>query len=95
MKLLTISQVAETLSLSTKTVYQHVHLKRIPYLKVAGALRFDPIKIQDWLNSNSSEAIIRSKPAYTGKRRGRHRKSGIGNDRIDKLIDQAKAEAGV
>ena len=94
-KLLTINQVAEQLSISTKTVYQHVHFKRIPFLKIAGALRFDPIKIQDWLNRSSFEDMPRQPNPTTGKKRGRPRKAGIGNDRIDKIVEQAKKEVGV
>jgi len=93
MKLLTINQVADQLSLTPKTIYAYVHFKRIPFVKVAGALRFDPVSIEAWLASNSHDALpVQPKPAYTGKKRGRRRgKHGVSGERIDKIVEQAKA----
>jgi excisionase family DNA binding protein len=41
-RLVTITELSEQLSISKGTLYNWVHLKRIPYVKAGGCLRFDP-----------------------------------------------------
>ena len=60
-KLLTITDVAEQLQISDKTIYNWVNKKRIPYIKVCGAVRFDAATIEKWLNERKIKATIGGK----------------------------------
>jgi len=40
---------AKVLGIKTITVYKWVTERKIPFLKVGGALRFRPSALQDWL----------------------------------------------
>ena len=53
MGLLTIQQVAKQTGLSIHTVYKMVSQRRIPYVKLGGALRFDPNKLDQWIKQNT------------------------------------------
>lgn len=48
---LTVSDVAQILSVKPKTLYQWAELKQIPCFKLNGALRFDLDDIQEWVAS--------------------------------------------
>ncbi len=47
--LLTVTEVAEMLKVSTKTVYSWCDLRIIPFLRINGTIRFDLLEIQQWL----------------------------------------------
>lgn len=49
---LTINQVAKMLSVSKGTVYRYVNKRLIPYMKVAGNVRFKEEDIRQWVESN-------------------------------------------
>jgi excisionase family DNA binding protein len=51
MKLLTVKETAEILSMSPKTLYQWAELGQIPCIKLNGAVRFDEEDIQHWITS--------------------------------------------
>ncbi len=51
MKLLTVKEVAEILTVKPKTIYQWAELGQIPCIKLHGALRFDLNDIQEWVKS--------------------------------------------
>ncbi len=40
---------AKVLGIKTITVYKWVHERKIPFLKVGGALRFRPSALEEWL----------------------------------------------
>ena len=48
-KALTVAELAEELNLSGKTIYEQVSKGHIPYYKIAGSIRFDPVRIAGWL----------------------------------------------
>jgi excisionase family DNA binding protein len=48
--LIPIGDVAEFLGTSERHVRRLVFERRIPYLKVGGLLRFDPLELADWLD---------------------------------------------
>ncbi len=50
---MTVNEAAEYLGLTTKAVYNRVHMRRIPYTKLGGSLRFDKEAIENWLANNS------------------------------------------
>jgi excisionase family DNA binding protein len=54
MRLLTIKEVSETLSVKEKTVYSWVELRRIPFVKLNGSIRFDQDDISEWIKNCKS-----------------------------------------
>ena len=42
-------ELADELNLSGKTIYEPVSKGHIPYYKIAGSIRFDPVRIAGWL----------------------------------------------
>ncbi len=53
MGLLTIQQAAKYTGLSTHTLYKMVSQRRVPFVKLGGALRFDPNKLDQWIKQNT------------------------------------------
>lgn len=49
---LTINQVAKMLNVSKGTVYRYVNKRLIPYMKVAGNVRFKEEDVRQWVESN-------------------------------------------
>ena len=58
-KLLTIEETAEIIGFKVGSVYKLVCQKRIPYLKVGGALRFDPDELEIWLDKKKIVPVAR------------------------------------
>ena len=59
MKLMDISQLSEMLNVKKKTIYDWVHKRQIPYIKLGHLLRFDPNDIEKWLKSRRQKAKYR------------------------------------
>ncbi|MBW6486027.1 MAG: helix-turn-helix domain-containing protein [Syntrophobacterales bacterium] len=56
-KMLTVGQVAERLNVSRSYIYRAVEFADIPHTRILrGGIRFDPQKIEEWLQKNSVEA---------------------------------------
>ncbi len=55
-KLLTIDQLAEVLQIKKATIYSWTFSKKIPHLKIGGALRFREREIVKWIDSQIEEA---------------------------------------
>jgi excisionase family DNA binding protein len=53
-KALTVKEVAELVSLSTKQIYELVAGGHIPSYRIAGAIRFDPRRTAEWLRLQHS-----------------------------------------
>ncbi len=63
-KLLTVNEIAELLDLSKFAIYNMVNEKSIPCIKFGLTnrnIRFDRIKIEEWLNKNSHDIIKKKK----------------------------------
>ena len=58
-KLLTIDELAVIIKVKKSTIYQWVHLRLIPYIKVGRLLRFREEDIQKWLISRQVEPSVR------------------------------------
>jgi excisionase family DNA binding protein len=56
-KLLTISEAADLTRLATKTLYGYVCSRKIPYVKINGALRFDEDRLRKWIAEHSFEPV--------------------------------------
>jgi len=53
MGLLTIQQAANHTGLSTHTLYKMVSQRRVPFVKLGGALRFNPEQLDQWIKQNT------------------------------------------
>lgn len=53
-RMLTIDELANLLALSPKTLYAKAKAGTIPVTRLAGALRFDPALIADWLRDRTA-----------------------------------------
>jgi excisionase family DNA binding protein len=50
--LMTVQEAANFLAVSTSTLYGWVYLRRIPFVKVGRALRFELPELQKFIQSN-------------------------------------------
>lgn len=56
-QLLTIKQLSEKLSVSTRTIHRWIADKKIPVAVMpGGSLRFDEKKIDNWIEANTIKA---------------------------------------
>ena len=53
--LIDVKDLSESTGLSVFTLYSWINQKRIPYVKVGRLVRFDPRKIEKWIEGNSVE----------------------------------------
>ena len=51
--LMTVKEAAQYIGLAKKTLYTMVSHRRIPFVKVGGALRFDKDHVNDWLKEQT------------------------------------------
>jgi len=58
-KLLTVDDVARILSVKKSTIYQWIHMRLIPYIKVGRFVRFREKDIQRWLKEKEVEPTRR------------------------------------
>jgi len=58
MLLLTIPQLADQLQVKTGTVYAWVSKKKVPFVKVHRAVRFNQAEIDKWLTKRSVKTTI-------------------------------------
>ena len=72
-QLLTVTEVAQFLRFTPESVYQLVHRRKIPYVKVCGALRFKRSDIDAWIE----ECTFRPGPKKEPKTQGRTKKPQI------------------
>ena len=52
-RLLNIREVADYTGLSPHTLYKMVSQRRVPHVKLGSALRFDPEKLDQWIEQNN------------------------------------------
>jgi excisionase family DNA binding protein len=50
-KLWTVKDLSEYLQAKTKTIYDWVHRREIPFVKVGRLVRFRPSEIEKWLST--------------------------------------------
>lgn len=50
-RLLNISEVAQVLGVTPKTIYSWVHTRQIPYVKVGRLVKFDRKDIEAWIQA--------------------------------------------
>ncbi len=53
--LINVKQLSESTGLSVFTLYSWINQKRIPYVKVGRLVRFDPKKIEKWIEDKTVE----------------------------------------
>jgi hypothetical protein len=52
-RLLTVTELADLITTSTKQVYALVEKKYVPSLRIAGSIRFEPVAVANWLRSQA------------------------------------------
>ena len=57
-RLLTTDETAAYLGLSKAALYQLVHRRRIPVVRIGRALRFDVVRLDDWISGQQEDDII-------------------------------------
>lgn len=50
--LLTVQEAAEYLAISVSTLYGWIWQRRIPFVKVGRAVRFDPVELEGFVEAN-------------------------------------------
>jgi len=56
-KLLTVDEVAKALSVKKSTIYQWVHLRLIPHIKLGRFVRFKEEDIERWLKERKVKSV--------------------------------------
>ncbi|MCX5814515.1 MAG: helix-turn-helix domain-containing protein [Proteobacteria bacterium] len=93
-RLLTVEEVSFLIHFVPKSIYQLVHKKKIPFVKISGALRFPESVIWDWIRENtvrpggSGEKIKRK--ITTKTLRTKTKNSSIKSIKIDKIVEQSR-----
>lgn len=52
---LTVKELSEHLGVSRYTIYSWISMRRIPFVKMGGLVRFDAKAIERWIKENSVE----------------------------------------
>ena len=52
-RLIDIHQVASYLGVSVHTLYKMISQRRIPYIKVGSRVKFDPLKLEEWIKQQT------------------------------------------
>ena len=55
-RLISIKEVATWLQMDEQTIYRKVESGTIPYIRIGNTVRFNPIKIAEWLDELSVDA---------------------------------------
>ena len=66
---MTVRDVANYLNVNEKTVYRLAQQRALPGFKVAGAWRFQPADIDDWIEAQKKAEIPTPAPQPRGTRR--------------------------
>ena len=53
--LINVKELSELTGLSVFTLYSWINQNKIPYVKVGRLIRFDPRKIEKWIEGNTVE----------------------------------------
>jgi len=56
-KLLKVDELARFLNVSRQTVYRLIEKRRIPFIKISGAIRFDEDEVRKFLNNNRVDSM--------------------------------------
>jgi excisionase family DNA binding protein len=56
-RLITVADLAETLKVSTKTVYRLVESRKLPHYRLAGGLRFRMADVNDYVDACRVEPV--------------------------------------
>lgn len=58
-RLLKVPEIAKITGLKEKTIREYVHRRAIPYIKLNGAVLFDPTEIMRWINQSKVKPLKR------------------------------------
>jgi excisionase family DNA binding protein len=54
----TVKELASILKLNRRSIYNLIFLKKIPYVKANGAVRFSVHDIENWLAPNRNKEVV-------------------------------------
>lgn len=57
MKLLDVKECSELLHLAPKTIYKYICCRRIPYIKIGSAVRFDEQALKEWIDKQRVDPL--------------------------------------
>jgi len=57
-KALTAAELADLLQVSKQQIYKQAAAQKMPSFRVAGAIRFDPAAIRQWLTQRHTKVVI-------------------------------------
>lgn len=66
--LLNIEEAAQRMSLARSTIAEYVCARKIPFVKIGKALRFDPRDLEAWIAANRVEPIVKEFPVLRKRR---------------------------
>ncbi|MGD0663134.1 MAG: helix-turn-helix domain-containing protein [Syntrophorhabdales bacterium] len=90
-QLLTAAEVAEILRFAVGSVYQLVHRKKIPYVKICGALRFRKSDIEAWIEKCTFRPGQKEEPRKQGgTKRPRTKKSSKARTEVTQMVEQSR-----
>ncbi|MFH1725067.1 MAG: helix-turn-helix domain-containing protein [Elusimicrobiota bacterium] len=58
-RLLTVDQLADRLQVKPRTIYQWVHERYIPTVKLGSLVRFSPARVSEWLEKREVPGRVR------------------------------------
>ena len=50
-RMMLVDELAELTSISTKTIYRMIRLRKLPALRIGGSIRLNPKEVAEWLRS--------------------------------------------
>lgn len=56
--LMNVQEVAQRLNMAVTTIYKMVNQRRIPYVKIGGALKFDLAALEKWLKEHTVMPMV-------------------------------------
>jgi excisionase family DNA binding protein len=87
-RLLTVEEVAQLIQFAAKSIYQLVHRRKIPYIKISGALRFRRSDIETWIEENTFKPQLKTKSEKVS--RPKARKSSRKLTDVDRIVEQSR-----
>jgi len=89
-RLQTIEEVAQMIRFSVKSIYQLVHYRKIPYIKVSGALRFKTSDLETWLEENTFRPRTKTNGHKTS--RSKVRKASRMLTDVERMVEQSRTK---
>ncbi len=57
--LINVNTAASRLDVKKQTIYSWVHFRKIPFIKLGGAVKFDPQELEKWIADRKVEPLLK------------------------------------